>query len=96
MNTPQQFKFIEGSFLPADARKAILSLVAQKIQYHQLEVFSNTERFGHDVSHSQKRITELEVVYQEIKQLIDYASENDLQINVQSSIHITLDKAVSV
>lgn len=93
---PHEFKFIEGSFSPAEARKAILSLVAQKIQYHQHEVFSNTERFGHDVTHSQKRIHELEGVYHEIKQLIDDASKKNLEVNVHSSIHITIEKTVSV
>lgn len=94
MNTPHEFKFIEGSFSPAEARKAILSLIAQKIQYHQLEVFSNTERFGHDVSHSQKRIKELEVVYHQVKELIDEAMENNFEVDVHSSINITINKTV--
>jgi hypothetical protein len=94
MDTQHQFKFIEGSFSADEARKAILSLIAQKIQYHQHEVFSNTVRFGHDITHSQKRVHELEDVYHQIKQLIADADDKNLHVNVHSSIHITLEKAV--
>lgn len=90
MNENYNFKLIDGTFTPAEARKGVLTLISSKINYHQMELFSNEERFNKDVSHSRKRIEELKNVENSFKRIIDAASEKGALLQLNGYIEITV------
>ncbi len=92
MEHKHDFKFIDSDFTPDEAKRVLRTLIYQKISFHQLEVFSNTERFGHDVTHSKIRIAQLDEVFKEMEKVLNYASDNNLKVNVHSNIHLVLEE----
>lgn len=52
-------RLIDGKFTVVKAKKLLNELLSYKINYHQMEKFSNEERFGTDSEHSAKRIKAL-------------------------------------
>ena len=52
-------KLIDGTFTPAEAKRVLITLINDKINYHELERFSHFERYGHEPLHSIERITAL-------------------------------------
>lgn len=88
MNTKHNLKLIDGKFLPAEAGKVLFGLLSYKINYHQMELFSNEERFGKDLSNSIKRIKELKVVNSSLKKIIDLTSEKGQILKISCFIKI--------
>lgn len=84
-----EFKLIDGQFYPKDAKNVLLSLFNTKIDYHQLESFSNEIRGGSGVSSSQKRIQSLKNSIENIKSLIKEAELNGKQLKIEGLIQIT-------
>ena len=88
MKNIQQLTLIDGTFAPTEARKLLSELISRKINYHQLEMFSNEERFGKDISNSKKRIEALRATKDQLKSIIDHAIENQYRLQVNSFIDI--------
>ena len=57
--TEFDFKLINSTYDTEDAKRVLLSLITDKIRSIQATIFSETERFGSDVSHLRSRIEEL-------------------------------------
>ena len=89
MNTKHNLKLIDGKFTPIEAGKVLFGLISYKMNYHQLELFSDEERFGKDLSNSKKRIEELKTVHSSLKKIIDLTSKKGqlLKINCVIEIH---------
>lgn len=85
-----KFQLIEGEFLPEEALKLLLSLLNNKIKFHQLESFSNQIRVGSDLSHAKKRVEYLNKSIEDIKLILKDAEENGKQLKIESVIQITL------
>jgi hypothetical protein len=51
-----QFKLVEGQYTTVEAKKILLGLINSKINFHQLENFSNEIRFNENTDHSKIRI----------------------------------------
>lgn len=92
MEGTQNFKLIDGVFSPTEAKKLIISLINNKINYHNLEDFSNHVRFNDNLSHSQKRILELQETKDEISNLIAFAEKQGFQLKINSTIEINIIK----
>lgn len=88
----QNFKLIDGVFEPADAKKMIVSLINNKINYHNLEDFSNHIRFNEDLVHSQKRVSELQEAKNNIAEIVEFAEQNKMKLELKSIIEINLLK----
>ncbi len=88
MENIQQLTLIDGTFAPAEAGKVLSDLISRKINYHQLEMFSNEERFGKDISNSKKRIEALKITQTELRKIIEYAVEKQYQLQVNGFIEI--------
>lgn len=88
-NPKHEFQLIEGEFLPDEAMKLLMSLLNNKINYHQLESFSNQIRIGKEVLHSQKRVDYLKQSIEDIKKIINEAEQKGKQLNIGSVIQIT-------
>jgi len=90
MERKQNFKLIDGVFNPVEAKKIIISLINNKINYHNLEDFSNHVRFNNNLSHSQKRVNELQDAKEEIANLISLAEEKGWELKINSTIEINI------
>ncbi|TDD76026.1 hypothetical protein [Flavobacterium caseinilyticum] len=90
MEKEYQFKLVEGQFAPAEAGKVLFSLINNKINYHNLEKFSNQIRFDEDSSHSKIRIETLSEASAYIKDLISEASSKNIELKIEGVIQIVL------
>ena len=89
MQDEYEFKLIDGQFYPKEAMNVLMSLFNSKIDYHQLESFSNQIRNGSDVSSIQNRIQSLKNSMESIKAIIKEADENGKQLKIEGVIQIT-------
>jgi hypothetical protein len=89
MENKHVLKLIDGIFMPSDAGNVLFDLISRKINYHQIELFSNEERFGNDLSNSISRIKQLNDIKNSLHEIIAYASEKGMSLKIESYIHIT-------
>ncbi|MFM7017305.1 hypothetical protein [Flavobacterium sp.] len=92
METNKNFKLIDGVFNSKEAKKIIISLINNKINYHNLEDFSNHIRFNNVLSNSQKRISELQNAQKMIEELVDLAEKNQWKLKIESTVEINIQK----
>jgi hypothetical protein len=85
-----QFKLIEGQYTPLEAKKILLGLINSKINFHQLENFSNEIRFNELNAHSKIRIELLTTASESIKDLFTYSLLNDMQFKIEGTVQISL------
>lgn len=90
MEKEYQFKLIEGQFAPSEAGKVLFSLINSKINYHNLEIFSNQIRFDEENPHSKIRIKTLSDASEYIKELIKEGSLQDMELKIDGVIQIVL------
>ncbi|CAN5910008.1 hypothetical protein BH11VER1_BH11VER1_09900 [soil metagenome] len=90
MDTTQRYKLLDGSFNPDDAKQVLLSLVTSKIDFHHREKFSNEERFGSDVAHSERRLIELQQLHETLRTLCQSAADTGMCVKVNGWIEIEL------
>lgn len=88
----ENFKLINGVFNPSEAQKILMDLLNTKINFHSLDSFSNHIRFNTDISSSINRIEELKKTVDSIKELIELAEQNKMQLKMNSEISIELIK----
>jgi len=88
MKSNDNYMLINGKFNPEGAAKVLFALVNSKINYHNLEAFSNHERHGSDITKAEKRIKELQIMNRKIKRAIDYAIKNNKELEVNGTINI--------
>ena len=84
----QHFQLIDGTFTPSEASRVLLSLVKSKMDHHRVEKFSNEERFGRDLAHSEKRLRELAELDRALKKLFGSISPTQ-NLKIKGSIEIT-------
>lgn len=94
MEKEYEFKLIEGQFSPSEAGKVLFALVNSKINFHNLEIFSNQIRFDDENPHSKIRIKNLLDASEYIKELIKEASSKDLELKIDSVIQIVLSPKI--
>ena len=82
------FQLVEGEFAPLEAKKILLGLINSKINFHQLEHFSNEVRFNEKTTHSKQRVEALINASEQITDLV--ATTSNMQFKIEGSIKITL------
>ncbi|MBB1192574.1 hypothetical protein DNC80_02690 [Flavobacterium sp. SOK18b] len=90
MKKEYQFKLVEGQFEPTEAGKVLFSLINSKINYHNLEQFSNEIRFDQDHLHSKRRKETLQEASDYIKELIKEADAKNMELCVNGVIQIEM------
>jgi hypothetical protein len=90
MENNHKFKLIDGKFNATEAGKILLALLNSKINYHNLQAFSIRERYSGDVSHIDKRVEELKAVCEELREVLDYADNNNIKLKIDSTINIEM------
>lgn len=84
------YELIKGDFTPDEAMEIIGHLISTKINYHNLQNFSKQVRFDIKDEASSKRIQELEISRESVKQLANMAKANGKSLRVKSNIIIEL------
>ena len=90
MKKEHQFKLVEGQFSPSEAGKVLFSLINSKVNYHNLEIFSNQIRFNTENQHSKIRQETLLEASAYIKELIKEAALNDMDLQIEGVIQLVL------
>lgn len=85
----KEFKLIDGQFSPDEAKNILMSLFNNKIDYHQLESFSNQIRLGNDISFSQNRINDLSQSVESIKEIVKEATAQGKHLKIDGIIQIS-------
>ncbi|WP_017257185.1 hypothetical protein [Pedobacter arcticus] len=75
----EKFKLIEGTFNSKDTKEILLTLIEEKIKFHDVKSFSTEERTGKKNQESLLKIQELKETRAEIISFID-AEENGLNV----------------
>lgn len=86
----EQHQLINGLFTPEEAKQLLFSLINSKIQFHQTEKFAIREKTSGDVSHSEKRISELKALYREMEVIVSKASDTSKRLKIESNITFEL------
>jgi len=84
----QHFQLISGIFAPSDAKQVLLDLVNSKIRYHEIQLHSEQERFGHEPDHSASRLSELKDLHESMKRFFASAEESGARLRVNGWIEI--------
>lgn len=92
MKNTYTLKLIDGKFTPAQAGKVLMGLISYKINYHQMELFSNEEMFGKDLLKSKKRIDQLKITNDTLKKIIHEISDTAELLEVKGLIEIKVLK----
>ncbi len=90
MEKEYQFKLIEGQFSPSEAGRVLFTLINSKVNFHNLEVFSNQIRFKEEDHPSKIRIKTLLDTSEYIKELIKEGSLKDMELKIDGVIQIVL------
>lgn len=67
MKSNHLLTLINKTFIPDDAGKELFELINCRINNHHMELFSNEERFGKDISNAKNRIEELKAATSSLK-----------------------------
>ena len=84
-------KLIQGDFTKEKAKALLLELLSYKINYHQMQKFSDEVRFGKDIEHSEKRIKELIKEKKELNDWFNLLQNTDI-VNVNCNITMEIIK----
>ena len=90
MKQDYEFKLIEGEFEPARARKVLVQMINHKIDFHNVESFSNQERNMGDVGHAKKRVAELEQVRKDLVATLEEAEKSGMTLQISGTIEIKM------
>lgn len=90
MKKTQTIELIKGVFTPDDAREILLTLLDNKINFHNLRNWSSRERFGKPDAYSEERLTNLRESREKVKQIISQSIKQEENLMINSSIEITI------
>lgn len=94
MKANHTYKLIDGEFTPSEAKKMLLDLINAKINFHNLDGFSNHIRFNAALSNHQSRVEQLSQTRESIKFLTELADSNNMKLKINSEVTIELIKNV--
>ena len=89
MNKTEKLNLIEGNFSDVEAKDILMNIFSSKINFHQLKNFSSQERFGKDDETAKKRIPELKVEIERLKQILSEAKAKNKTLVISSEINIS-------
>ncbi len=85
---PQRIKLIEGTFTPQEAREILITMINDKIRFHQVKEASGAEH-GVDASHSSQRIRELKNEATRVQDMMMEAEQLGVRVELHATVHIT-------
>lgn len=79
----EKVHLINGTFAASDARKILLDMLHNKINFHNRQLQIIQEQGSGDPSHSEKRIDELYDLTEKLKALLAEAEKSDQKIEIE-------------
>lgn len=89
MKNPHTFKLIYGKFSPLEARKILIELIQNKINFHSREIHMMEEHNLGNTKRSERRITQLKKSAETLKKVLYQAENKGMQLKVNGSVEIT-------
>lgn len=86
-----EIQLIEGSFNPMEAADVLLSLIAYKIKFHNVQLL-NSEHDESSRIQSEKRIAELKEAKNRVTRLIMEARNSGKSLKICSKIRVSAQK----
>ncbi|MEZ5555043.1 hypothetical protein [Haliea sp.] len=86
----QRFRLISGVFYPDEANQLLMTLIEDKISFHQRNNWSRRERFGETDAAGVKRINELRQTKADLAALVEAAEAAGMKLSISGNIDITL------
>lgn len=90
MKDNHEFKLVKGQFSVQETKQILFTLINDKIKFHQLDLFSKSERNTGNKVFSQLRIKELNECKQELDSFLELAKEKNLEIKINGDITLNL------
>ena len=90
MNKTSSLKFIEGRFNPEEANTLLLTILKNKIDFHELKNIQSKEREGSTDNNALQRIQELKESRMHALELLKTAVLENKKLQIESEIKITL------
>ena len=88
MKKEKEFKLVAGVFTPSDAKEILISLIDEKIRFHNLKILKHQERYGVDDTSHVKRLNQLIKTKSQIQKLIETFEKKNKSLVINSSILI--------
>ena len=83
-----QFKLIEGNFSSQDAKTVLMSVINSKINFHNLNAFSEFFKNNEDCEISKRRISVLTSSLEDINKLLEESERNGKRLKINGDITI--------
>lgn len=90
MKDNHEFKLVKGQFTAQETKQILFTLINDKIKFHQLDLFSKTERNTGNKIYSENRIKELNKCKEELDSFFEIAKEKNLEIKINGDITLNL------
>ncbi|MEQ9462446.1 MAG: hypothetical protein RJQ10_02200 [Haliea sp.] len=86
----RNYTLISGEFFADEASQLLMTLIEDKINFHQRNNWSRRERFGEADAASGRRINELRQTKVDLASLIEQAAAAGMKLNISGTIEVTL------
>lgn len=86
----EKVHLINGTFAPSDARKILLDMLHNKINFHNRQIQIIQEQSSGDTSHSEKRIDELFDLTEKVKIILAEAEKNDRKVVIECPLILSI------
>jgi hypothetical protein len=90
MEKSEKYKLIKGRFNAEDAIPLVTSLYEAKIQFHNRQLLSLSERNEEDVEHCEKKITDLEKTRGNIIKALKAAAQAGQKVDISGELEMQI------
>ncbi len=85
----EKFNLIDGIFNAKDAKEILLTLIEQKIKFHELKNFSCEIRTGIKDVNSLLKINELNITKAKINEVLKSNNQDEISFSIKAEIMVT-------
>lgn len=90
MKKQETVDLIKGEFTPDEAAEILFSIIGDKINFNNRQIFSSDERNLGNADRYKKRLDELKMAQQDVSKFIMEARAEDKVIDINAVISITV------
>lgn len=92
-NQNHDFALVDNTYSAENAREVITSLINDKIKFLNLQILSNHERFGTDITHLENRVSQLDADRRRLIAVFADCAKNDLEIEISCDVKLVTKQA---
>jgi hypothetical protein len=86
----QEVNLIKGMFDASDAAEVVLTMLRNKIKFHQNHIYSFKETGLGDIDYSQKRIQELQAAKNDVTDFLVQAKKENRKVAINGTINLSI------